>query len=1170
MSNLKDYIPADKYVVLNDNDPDLRPIVLKLPEPPPLKYIDGYGDYYKDQRFKRLEVPRRLIDLEEEAVQSVKEELATNKNNVVTLLKIQKKFWEMLTERNKDFKNEINFIRKFWWHRMNGYWFYNMGKPTYITGKHFFYLNVWRMDTNEGEDRPGYRDRDRKEYLFVDYCYTSNETFEKIDKDGFAVPNEDGTYSMINLVDRIGNKHVPRRICYGKHQAKNRRSGNTNKSISNGVEVITRTIGTDGGGIQSYSNDNAEEHFKMKLLPSFDKFPIWIKPFTSSGRTSDSLKFDVGKNEYAVDSLQTKFVYATTASEKYFDGKKMTYLLVDEAGKCFGKGTEIRMFDGSVKNVEDIRVGDVLMGDDSLPRNVLRLARGVDEMYKIIPNQGKEWTCNSEHILCLKSSDGNAIPGVRGGDYFKKTIKEYLKMKPRHKLASVMYKKPVKYTENKHVVEPYFLGLWLGDGYHGGVNITNIDIEIIDYLKEFSSLNDTQMVRDEITYHLSRKSEYTYFFNNGVEELVFYSVGEIASYFDTTISSINWTIKTKDNYRGYEIIKQKNFSLIEELRKIGVIGNKHIPKDYLFDSEENRLSLLAGLIDSDGYAYTGNRTGYEVTQKRKVLAENIRRLALDLGFSCSMYPKIARMKREDGSVYECEVFRVSIYGLDLWRIPCKVNRKRYERKPHHPNTRNPLHTGFSVESIGVGDYYGFVIDGNRRFLLEDNTVAHNTSNVSVLKRHDVNKNCCAQGNGRIIFGYLDYPSTSDELTDGSFDYRFLANTSNFYQRIKSSGQTFSGLFRLFIPATEGLDGFIDSYGFSVKDTILDYQREEGFTQTALEFLQGKRDVLLQRGDSESMRAYREEKKLFPIKYADCWLGEAGSIGFPLERIDERLAELRREDKTVRGDLVWVNGFGSDVEFVHDEENGRFRISEFPSPAVSNKRIQISTYSSIKGKHIPMWRPQYPNKYVLGCDPFKFGTKQDSRTGASLGKKSRLSDGGIAILLKYDPSVDGGKEIKDWDTYKFVLSYRHRPANSNEFNEDTLKAAIYFGAMVYPETNLDETLRYFIEKEYGAYLLYDIDLKTGRYKEKAGCDSLERSKQLLFSRTRDYLENRCHVEAFAEYLQECKEITGMEMMRHYDRLTAHGMCLMGAETPYAEEMLSDNSDSYNAEDYWNFA
>jgi len=50
-------------------------------------------------------------------------------------------------------------------------------------------------------------------------------------------------------------------------------------------------------------------------------------------------------------------------------------------GKCLGKGTKVRMYDLSVKTVEDIAVGDVLMGDDGTPRHVLSVSTGVEQMY---------------------------------------------------------------------------------------------------------------------------------------------------------------------------------------------------------------------------------------------------------------------------------------------------------------------------------------------------------------------------------------------------------------------------------------------------------------------------------------------------------------------------------------------------------------------------------------------------------------------------------------------------------------------------------------------------------------------------------------------------------------------------------------------------------------------
>ena len=60
-------------------------------------------------------------------------------------------------------------------------------------------------------------------------------------------------------------------------------------------------------------------------------------------------------------------------------------LLVGAAGggKCFASGTEILMYDGHVKKVEDIEIGDFVMGDDSSPRKVLRTTSGIDEMYDV-------------------------------------------------------------------------------------------------------------------------------------------------------------------------------------------------------------------------------------------------------------------------------------------------------------------------------------------------------------------------------------------------------------------------------------------------------------------------------------------------------------------------------------------------------------------------------------------------------------------------------------------------------------------------------------------------------------------------------------------------------------------------------------------------------------------
>lgn len=89
--------------------------------------------------------------------------------------------------------------------------------------------------------------------------------------------------------------------------------------------------------------------------------------------------------------------------------KKYDEVILSCATRCFGKGTEILMYDGSSKKVEDITVGDEIMGDDGTVRNVLSLARGREMMYKVIPyvDEDNFVICNAHHEIPVYSFDGS-------------------------------------------------------------------------------------------------------------------------------------------------------------------------------------------------------------------------------------------------------------------------------------------------------------------------------------------------------------------------------------------------------------------------------------------------------------------------------------------------------------------------------------------------------------------------------------------------------------------------------------------------------------------------------------------------------------------------------------------------------------------------------------------
>ena len=81
--------------------------------------------------------------------------------------------------------------------------------------------------------------------------------------------------------------------------------------------------------------------------------------------------------------------------------------------------------------------------------------------------------------------------------------------------------------------------------------------------------------------------------------------------------------------------------LLDLLRRYELINNKHIPDEYLHNSRKNRLELLAGLIDTDGYK---DKMCYEITQKTKILADQIVYLARSLGFKATVSEKISAIK----------------------------------------------------------------------------------------------------------------------------------------------------------------------------------------------------------------------------------------------------------------------------------------------------------------------------------------------------------------------------------------------------------------------------------------------------------------------------------------------------------------------------------------------
>ena len=148
-----------------------------------------------------------------------------------------------------------------------------------------------------------------------------------------------------------------------------------------------------------------------------------------------------------------------TALDRVTSGWQPSDLVIIAArpgmGKCLGKGTKVLMFDGDLRNVEDVLPGDLLMGDDSTPRRVLSIARGRENMYWVRQNKGDDYRVNESHILSLKRSR-NEGPH-RHGDVLNITVKDYLAKGPKFRSNYKGYKVPWSSKSPGAARRPVFL-----------------------------------------------------------------------------------------------------------------------------------------------------------------------------------------------------------------------------------------------------------------------------------------------------------------------------------------------------------------------------------------------------------------------------------------------------------------------------------------------------------------------------------------------------------------------------------------------------------------------------------------------------------------------------------------------------------------------------------------
>ena len=389
--------------------------------------------------------------------------------------------------------------------------------------------------------------------------------------------------------------------------------------------------------------------------------------------------------------------------------KDVLLMVARKNGKALSLDTPINTPDGW-KTMADIHVGDQVYSVDGEPTTVIaesQIFEGHD-CYKVTFEDGEEIIADAEHIwtvMTKNSRRANSRECVRldwgyiqeyrdKNGYFdtttEKMASDFARVRKDGKGIDYKYRvkisEPLQYTEQQLPLDPYILGLWLGDGDAdcARMNVGKEDLaEMLEIMTAYQMYPRPQkLCKGKTCYRISIGNEH--------------------------------------GLRGND----KNY-IIPLLHEMNLIGNKHIPEIYLRSSVEQRMELLRGLMDTDG---TIGKTGEcEFAQKDHAFILQFSELLSSLSIKHSV-------KRHDvmcnGNM--CEAYRVTFF-CDKTN-PCFKLKRKYERLKDNlaPRMKNKSIVNIEkIESvptkcIGVAHESHLYLAGKKM------TTTHNTPLVAAI------------------------------------------------------------------------------------------------------------------------------------------------------------------------------------------------------------------------------------------------------------------------------------------------------------------------------------------------------------------------------------------------------------------------------------------------------
>ena len=339
--------------------------------------------------------------------------------------------------------------------------------------------------------------------------------------------------------------------------------------------------------------------------------------------------------------------------------------------------------------------------------------------------------------------------------------------------------------------------------------------------------------------------------------------------------------------------------------------------------------------------------------------------------------------------------------------------------------------------------------------------------------------------GRKIVGKALVGSTVNPMDKGGKEYKDLWEDSNPLTR-NANGRTISGLYRLFIPAQDSLEGFFDIYGYPVihnPESPVEGIDGESITIGSKRYLKNERESL-KHDPSELNEVTRQFPSTEDEAFRDSIEGSLFNIGKIYQQIEYN--DELFPNPVVKGNFVWKE---KDKEAVFSPDvNGRFKVAWLPP---EDQRNIIKTDRGIRV-------PPFSDRGCGGVDSYDLDATVDGRG----------SKGALHMYNKFHMENPSNM---------FVVEYASRPDLARIFYEDVLMCAFFYGYPILIENNKYGIARYFESRGYDGYLMDRPEhLKTSTAKVQVKTKGIPSNSQDVIQAHAHSIESYIHEHVGINY------------------------------------------------------